>query len=187
MATLTLYNGISKRLQYGLFGLAFAALAAGGGMFLYYVPGMAWHDTSVGPAYGVAGTLMLFCGGFIGGWGLWTALDWRPKFIIAEDGLGLPKYGGEIVRWADIAEVDYQRITSPRNSNYTVNLLLKVKDPEFRYVSRGEPAADYGVPPGTVIYKVTISGLTMDFKKIMQLVYERLPAAAVRPTLPTYP
>lgn len=179
MRKLTLYTGINKRLYHSLFGLFFGAMAAGGGFFLQAAPGLAWRGPN-GPIYGVMASIFLACGGFLGGYFLWVTVDWRPELALSEEGLSLPAGGAAVISWADIAAVDYSIQTNPRNSYYTVILRLKVLDPEFKYPVRGKASAA-GEGGAEIIYEQDIANLTLDYKKVLQIIYDHLPPGTPHP------
>jgi len=154
-----IYTRPYKRLYCAVFGAAFAAGAAGCALFLYYLPQMAWHDDSVGPAYGVAALLGLLGSGFLGGYYLWTALDWRPKLVLRDDGIIVPSHSASLIRWEDIRAVAH-RIRSSRN--YTsVELSFEVLD------------AEHGAING--VFTVQIEELTLDDSDILKFVYAHIP------------
>ena len=185
MTTLRLYTGFLARLQNGLFGGFFAAIAAGAGAYLYLLPEHAWHGPG-GPAYGVAAAIMLVCGSFLGVYFLQVTVEWRPKLIIGDDGLTIPKYGRQLIKWADIASVDYSITFSTRDT--FVLLKVNVLDTEFKYLSRGdrdgEDAAERG--GANILYTVYIEGIALDYVKVLQLVFDHLPAGSHHPPLPSW-
>ena len=185
MTTLTISTGFIKRLQNGLFGGFCAALSAGGAAFLYLAPDEAWHGAA-GQAYGVTAVMLLVFGAFLAVIFLRVTVDWRPKIIIGDDGLIIPGYSRQTVQWADITSADYDIASTSRSTDVLVTLKVRVLDREDKYLSRGdrtEEAAD--IRGANILYTVSIDGLTVDYAKILQLVFEHLPAGSPHPPVPT--
>lgn len=184
MGTIKLYTGFVKRLYYFLLGVFLAGMAAGSALFLQADPGMAWHGDS-GPAYGIVACILLACAGIPGAYFIWTALEWRPKLVISEEGLFIQALGGQPIRWQDITAVDLRTVIYSRSSHYDLLLQLKVCDPEFRYTRRG-PIPEGAPPDGSVmLYEQAVSDLTMSKDKVLRLIYARLAPDVPRPPINT--